>query len=376
MSQYKISQGKWVFFDLKDERSVVNCFSTVYTLRALLEDGMKIRVTGYPKIHDRSGRFSITVQAVELVGVGSLQRAYLLLKQKLTAEGLFDPARKRPLPFLPTRVGVIGSKDSAGFGDFKRILNNRWSGLEIELRHVAVQGEQAVSDIVQAFQEFNKGDESDRPEVIALIRGGGSMEDLAAFNTEEVARAIYGSKAPVICGVGHEKDETLADLVADVRASTPSNAAERMVPDRKDFISQLDFTLEHLGQKLEHKVFNLRHEVLHRLNAIASYAEAPLQKCRLLVGSFYGLVGKLETTVKHKAEFILSCERLLKSFNPGQVLNRGYSITRGLKGAIITNPSQVDVGEEIVVELSKGKIHGKVSGKEKEGEMEQAAMAV
>jgi exodeoxyribonuclease VII large subunit len=191
ISQYKVSQGKWIFFDLKDDRATLNCFSTIFMLPAPLEDGMRVQVLGYPKVQEKSGRFSFTVQKVVPIGAGALQRAYTLLKEKLTTEGLFSVGRKRSLPGLPSRIGVIASRESAAFGDFSKIINGRWGGLEIIVRQVTVQGETAVDEIVGAFQEFNSLPEL--CDVVVLIRGGGSLEDLAAFNSEAVVRAVAKS---------------------------------------------------------------------------------------------------------------------------------------------------------------------------------------
>ena len=238
VAEYRVSQDKWVWFLLKDATAVVSCFSTVWQLRQPLEDGMKVRVHGLPKVHPKSGKFSVNVDRVEMVGEGALKRAFELLKKKLDAEGLFAPGRKRALPRIPERVGLIASTESAAYSDFLRILGNRWGGLKIQAAHVQVQGRDAVRDIVGAFAYFNAHPEL--AEVLVLTRGGGAMEDLHAFNSEEVVRAIFGSKIPVVVGVGHERDETLADYVADVRASTPSNAAERLVPDRRDVERELD----------------------------------------------------------------------------------------------------------------------------------------
>src|SRR3989339_1059149 len=283
VSQYKISQNKWIFFDLKDDKAIINCFATVFGLKMPLEDGMKVRVAGYPRVREQTGKFSFTVQAVELVGEGSLKRAYELLKKKLTAEGLFEIDRKRQLPFLPQKIGVIASRDSAAFGDFKRIINNRWSGVEVVLRHTLVQGDGAIGDVVQSFNEFNQLNDNLKPDVLVLIRGGGSLEDLSAFNSEEVARAVYGSKIPVVCGVGHERDESLADLTADMRASTPSNAAEIVVPDKKDFMVQLEFMLENLAGSLEHRISQTRRQVEQNSYLLSTQFETPLNNSRLLI---------------------------------------------------------------------------------------------
>ncbi|MFA6547369.1 MAG: exodeoxyribonuclease VII large subunit [Candidatus Magasanikbacteria bacterium] len=363
VSQYKISQGKWIFFDLKDDRAVVNCFATVFSLTQPLEDGMKIRVLGYPKVHDKSGRFSVTVQKVELVGEGSLKKAYLLLKKKLEDEGLFAKERKRVLPYLPKKIGVIASRDSAAFGDFVRILNNRWSGIEINIYHVAVQGEQAVSEIAQAFNFFNTTDTD--CDVLVLIRGGGSLEDLAAFNNEMVVKAVYGSKIPVICGVGHERDESLCDFVADVRASTPSNAAEIVVPDKHDFISELDFSLEHIFGSMQNKILRHRRLVEQSFYTISSVLEAPLQKCRSLMENFKRAPLVLQNNLSAYQAFVLSAQRLFKNVDPKRVLKRGYSIARDMRGVIVRSARQLDVGSEFVVEFGEGVVMAENLGLDK-----------
>jgi exodeoxyribonuclease VII large subunit len=357
ISQYKISQGKWIFFDLKDERSVLNCFSTVFMLRAPLEDGMKVRVFGYPKIHEKSGRFSLTVQGVQMVGEGALKRAYELLKRKLEAEGIFNAERKRALPRLPKIIGVIASKESAAFGDFTRILNNRWGGLEIIIRHVLVQGEGAVADIHSAFDEFDACKESARPDVIALVRGGGSLEDLAAFNSEEVARAVYNSRIPVITGIGHERDVTLAELAADVRASTPSNAAEMLVPDRSDFFSELSFGLERMLGNLNHNILRARHGAEQSLYLLSSRLEAPLAEAKSTLNIFANSLNKIMAVLSSQKAGLDFARRMLANFDPRNILHKGYSITRNEKGKIIRRAGEVGAGDDIVIELSEGIIN-------------------
>jgi len=230
VAEYRVSQGKWIWFLLKDNSSVLPCFGTVWKLRQPLEDGLQVRIYGQPKVHERSGKFSVVVDRVEPVGEGALKRAYELLRKTLEREGLFDPVRKRLLPKFPRRIGLVASRESAAYSDFLRILGNRWSDTEVNSVHVQVQGKDAVDDIVSALSFFSAHPEL--ADVLVLTRGGGSLEDLQAFNSEEVARAVFSSKVPVVVGVGHERDETLVDFVADVRASTPSNAAEIVVPDR------------------------------------------------------------------------------------------------------------------------------------------------
>ena len=360
VSQYGISQNKWIFFNLKDAKSVLSCFATVFTLKIPLEDGMKARVYGYPKIREQSGKFSLIIQKVEMVGEGTLKRAYELLKKKLTDEGLFDEARKRELPRLPQKIGVIASRDSAAFGDFKIIINNRWSGVEIILRHVFVQGEQAVADIVDAFAEFEKCDAESRPEVLVLIRGGGSLEDLSAFNSEEVVRAMYNCRIPVVAGIGHERDVSLAELVADMRASTPSNAAEIVVPDRKDFISELNFEIENIEQTLKHKILSKLKSVEQAFYLISGKLETSILRGRMLLRNFTNIFAKLENNIKQKIGDVRFAQRLLLNSNPRQVLHRGYSITRDKNGKVVRRAGQVETGEQIMVELGEGSFVGEV----------------
>lgn len=361
VSQYKISQGKWVFFDLKDDRAVVNCFATVYGIKTPLADGMKVRVIGYPKVREQSGCFSLVVQQVELVGEGSLKKAYLLLKEKLAKEGLFNVERKRVLPDFPQKIGVIASGDSAAWGDFWRILNNRWRGVELELFNVAVQGEKAVEEITAAFEYFNK--KQNDSELVVLIRGGGSFEDLAAFNTEEVARLIYGSRLPVVVGVGHERDESLVDFVADVRASTPSNAAEIVVPNLVDFVGDLELTQEHLREKLLHKISRLKHLAEQLFFLMASKLESPLSSARFLIEKFLACRLKIVNQFEQMEQIVEANDRLLQNINPKKLLRRGYGIVRDSKGRLIKKPSLVDEGERLVIELSEGVLKAKVENK-------------
>lgn len=337
ISGFSISQGKWVFFDLKDEKveSKVGCFMVAFRLKVPLEDGMRVRVIGTPKIYEKSGQFRITVEAVELVGEGALRRAFELLKKKLAQEGLFAPERKRAIPRFPGTIGVIASRESAAYGDFMRVLGNRWGGVNVALSHVQVQGERAVSGISGAFKYFNTT--KIKPDVLVLIRGGGSLEDLQAFNSEEVARAIFSSKIPVVVGVGHERDETIADYVADIRASTPSNAAERVSPERREIAyalsSMTGIFVKSIGEVISEKK-----------NILTSFA------------------GILQSYIKENLARVESLFNVLKSLSPVAVLKRGYAIVRS-GDMILKTAAQVSIGDSIDVQLSKGIITGKVVSK-------------
>ncbi len=350
--ELKASQDKWLFFTIKDESSSLSCFASIWKVRVPLENGMRVRLVGYPQIYAKSGRLSLVVEQAELVGEGSLERAYKILKANLAAEGLFSPERKRELPRFPRSIGVIASRDSAAWGDFQRILKNRWSGLNIFLYHSSVQGTSAVEEIMKGFAAL----QSAGVEVIALIRGGGSLEDLAAFNREEVVRSVFNSRIPVITGVGHERDETLVDFVADVRASTPSNAAEILVPDRRDVLSELEFSLENMAAQLQHQILEEKHKLgrqsqmlINNFSRIGEKIEFSVQKFALQKSVFTSYIDSWQEKVKN-------AETFLKNMNPHAVLGRGYSIVRDDKNRIITSPGDVDSGEKLMIELAKGKI--------------------
>ncbi|HET7630253.1 MAG TPA: exodeoxyribonuclease VII large subunit, partial [Candidatus Saccharimonadales bacterium] len=201
LTNFRVSKNRWIYFDLKDETASVRFFGTVYQLSGPLEDGMLLRVRGTPRLHPLYG-FSVTVSSLQPAGEGSLLKAFDLLQAKLTAEGLFDPARKRSLPYPPERIGLITSSESAAYADFMKIIGARWSGLEIVLADVQVQGEAAIAQLVAAVEMFNQL--AQPPEVLIVTRGGGSAEDLQAFSSEQVTRAVAASRIPTLVAVGHE----------------------------------------------------------------------------------------------------------------------------------------------------------------------------
>lgn len=244
VASFKVNQGKWVFFDLKEGDSSISCFLPLSQLSVALQDGMTVRVKATPGL-TRWGKFSLTVQRILPLGEGNIKKSFELLKRKLAAEGLFDPAKKRPIPEDLAKIGVISSTNAAGYIDFLKILDNRWGGLKVSTINTQVQGLAAVDQIIRALDYFNQRGNVD---VIAILRGGGSADDLAVFNDEQLVRAVAASRLPVITGIGHEIDESLADLAADVRASTPSNAAERLTPDRAVALRQVRVSVDRMSQ--------------------------------------------------------------------------------------------------------------------------------
>ncbi len=379
---FKISQGKWVFFDLKDEKAKIGCFLTVFQLRgAPLEDGMKIRIFGYPKIYPKNGRFSVIVRRIEFVGEGAFKRAFEIVKAKLKQEGLFAPERKRLLPRFPRSIGLIASKESAAYSDFVKILGNRWGGVKIHLANVAVQGREAVFSIVSAFDYFNQNYSELEIEAIVLIRGGGSPEDLAAFNTEEVARAVFSSKAPVVCGVGHERDFSIADLAADARASTPTAAAQMIVPSREEIkmiignnIKTVDFYLKKL---LENYAGNLA-LIMNRVYKIADIerdkAQDLIKRLYLSINNFqdkiiqskknieqkkFSLRGRMEYLVGFFNEKVKYKIKILENLDPKKIMARGYSIVYK-ETKLIKNTESIGQKDKIKVVLYQGEFEAEV----------------
>lgn len=304
VASFKINQGKWVFFDLKEGDSSVNCFMVISQLKTALVDGMKVRVKATPKL-TRWGKFSITVKQVMPVGEGSIKKSFELLKKKLTAEGLFDPAKKRPIPQGLSKIGVISSTNAAGYIDFLKIIDNRWGGMQIQTINTQVQGLAAPEQIIRALQHFN---EKSEVEVIVILRGGGSADDLSAFNDEGLARAIAASRIPVMTGIGHEVDESLADLAADVRASTPSNAAERLAPDRHAAMRRVDDMIN-----------SVKHTILDCLGQLEQQLTRNLQD----------ISERIELKITQAEQHIDQTIKVLYSLSPENVLKRGYAIITG-----------------------------------------------
>lgn len=326
LANFKVSKNRWVYFDLKDEVASVRFFGTVYQLNGPLEDGMLLEVRGAPRLHPLYG-FSITIQQISLVGEGTIKQASKLLETKLAKEGLFDPLRKRPLPYPPTRIGLVTSSESAAYADFVKIVNARWSGLEIVQVEVQVQGRDAPGQIVAAIERCNQLPEP--PEVLVIIRGGGSSEDLQAFSTESVVRAVAASRIPTLVAIGHEIDLSLAELAADSRASTPSNAAELLVPDK----SQALATLKQLQYSLSRSLTDV----------LASDAELIRQQSQILDRLVGQTLERAKTGLRHTQE-------ILEAYNPQAALGRGYALVHLQKG-LVTSGSQLKTGAIVDITL-------------------------
>lgn len=328
---YQLTNDKFVYFDLKDKDSRVKCFALKWEIGKELEDGMEIKVLGVPKLFQKSGQFHIRLQEVELIGEGALKQAYEKLKIKLAREGIFDEKHKRPLPRFPHIIGLITSRDAAAYRDVLIRLKERWPYLQIKFIHTSVQGLGAVSQIVKAIRYFNENETAD---VLILTRGGGSQEELQVFNDEEVVRAVFSSRIPIIVGVGHERDISLAELAADRRASTPTNAAEIVVPHRKDVYLQINNMIEGINHRMNIKIKDHIHQISRVIQNIENWFR------------------RIEEKVDYKV-------KLLESINPMNILKRGYSISiKGNKAVI--DASELKKGDRMKTKFYKGEVESVV----------------
>ena len=315
ISSFKVNQNKFVFFDLKDEESVLGCFMTVWQLHFPLEDGMKVIAQVKPKLTNW-GKFSLTVEKITPKGEGSLKKSLEILKEKLTREGLFDESRKRRIPQDLQKVVVISSTQAAGYADFIKIINERWGGLKIIVAHTQVQGMAASDQIIRAIDFLNS--QSELPDVIAIIRGGGSADDLAVFNDEKLVRAVANSRVPIITGIGHEIDQSLCDLAADFAASTPSNVAQILTPNKFD---EMRF--------LRSKILRTNDLLLSKIAELKKTNREKNQEIRDRI---------LQNILDQKRE-IQAKKRILESYNPQNILAKGYALISG----------EIATGKEITI---------------------------
>jgi exodeoxyribonuclease VII large subunit len=400
-----------IYFTLKDERAQVRCVFFKQQQRGMKfrpEDGLKATVRGSVSVYEARGEYQIYVESLEPVGRGALQVAFEQLKKNLEVEGLFDPARKKLLPRLPSRIGLITSSTGAAVRDVVRILTRRFPNVHLTLYPVRVQGEGAAEEIAQALAHFNRKRSAD---VILLVRGGGSIEDLWAFNEEKVARAIAACAIPVISGVGHETDFTIADFVADVRASTPSAAAELVVQTRREFdkhVADLQGSLESLVRyrllELSRRVHELagrrgfrrpldllrqrRQRADELTSRLALGLKARLETSRRRFTAAHLRIARFDFRAKIAAlrrrfeklgnELGVSIERLLRlkrehwqrlalqlqERSPLKVLERGYAIATDAAGVVLRGADQVEVGDEVRVQLHRGRLDTEVKAKE------------
>lgn len=352
------------YFTLKDDRSQIK--TVIWRSNAekmdlgFLEDGLEVLCLGNLDVYGQRGVYQLNLRKIQPLGQGALQLAFRKLHAKLEAEGLFDPQHKKPLPRFPQRVALITSPTGAAIRDFLQVVNRRWSNLEIIVIPVQVQGPgsaEQIKDAIYACAEF-----AEKPDVLVVTRGGGSTEDLWSFNDERVCRAIFNCPIPVISGVGHEIDVTLSDLVADMRALTPSEAAERLVPDHREIIETLTIAKSRLKSALEAKLSFARQQL--ELIANRPVISQPLTRIRTLERELDETGQFLQRLIGQKIEDgnnrLTTLAAQLETMNPLSVLARGYSLTADKNGRSVVASKQVAIGDKIISRLSKGRLTSRV----------------
>lgn len=352
-----------IYLSLKDSNSVISAVMFAGNARRLkfrLENGMKVICRGRISVYEPSGRYQLYIEDMQPDGVGALTLAFEQLKKSLAQKGLFDPAHKKPLPKFPKTIGVITSPTGAAVQDITNIIRRRFPSADIVLAPVLVQGESAPEQLVRAVNKFSASKIAD---VVIIGRGGGSAEDLWAFNDEQLAYAVYNCETPIISGVGHETDFTVCDFVADVRASTPSAAAELAVPDRQELMSYYFKQKQYISAMLDRKIktAQLRLENQQRRMSASSPKLKAEQLEKQLSAKSEKLTRFMNIYISEKENKLIAAKGKLDGLNPLNVLNRGYAIAEKDE-KIITSSKQLKDGDDFTVILSDGKINAKVCG--------------
>ncbi len=363
ISNYKVYPSGHHYFTLKDDGAALKCVmfkGNAIRLRFRPDNGMKVMAMGKISVYPRDGAYQLYCTAMALDGIGDLHAAFEQLKKKLGEQGLFDPDHKKPIPAYPKVIGIITSSAGAAIHDMLRILRKRFPLTKVRLLPVRVQGAEAPGEIAAAIAYANAHKLAD---VLIVGRGGGSIEDLWAFNDEQVAWAIYRSDIPVISAVGHEPDVTISDYVADLRAATPSNAAELAVPDKAVLLQNLDDMSQRMGAVLLRRLKNTRQhlDILAGNAALKSpvnYIHQKRKNLELLKSRLAG--GQSKNIFKNKQLF-LSAAAKLDAMSPLKVLTRGYAMTQDIQGNVIRSVNQVRVGEDIRVQFADGSVCAKVN---------------
>jgi exodeoxyribonuclease VII large subunit len=379
-----------LYFSIKDSRAqmrVVLFATNARFLRFRIENGLQLVVRGRLTLYEAKGEFQLNAVAVEPAGLGALQLAFEQLKKQLADEGLFDPARKKPIPMLPQRIAIVTSPTGAAIRDVLNVLGRRFEGLHVQVYPVRVQGREASREITVAVRHLSRWQMHD---VVLICRGGGSLEDLWAFNEESVARAVAACTIPTISGIGHETDFTICDFVADLRAPTPSAAAEIVIRAKSEICTQVDHMTRRVRHVVESRVRNYRHELRHlassdrlgllprrialrreRLNrsrvTLFRMLEARARSMRARLAAVNAPLARFPQLVTRERERLRSTAATLSAVSPLSVLSRGYAIafsrTKRGRRKPIHDANMVMVGEPIEVQLKKGRIECTVDAK-------------
>lgn len=368
ISNFKLHSSGHMYFVLKDQESQIKCVmfrGNNLNLRFMPQDGMKVKVMGDIRVYERRGEYQLYAKNIVEAGKGELYLAFERLKEKLKLEGLFDEECKKKLPLIPQKIAVITSPTGAAIRDVITISLRRFPNISILVVPSLVQGTFAAQEIAQKIVFLNKYF-SDL-DFIIIGRGGGSLEELWAFNEEILARSIYNSKIPIVSAVGHETDFTISDFVADIRSPTPSAAVEMTIPDKNNLVNNIDLLNDKLMRATKRN-FELKMENLNSLTKSLQY-QSPENKINQYYQYIDEFIGRLNSRIKHRIELykerIKKDSQRLDSLSPWAVIERGYSICRKLPHLeVVKRLEQVEIGNEIEVIISDGKISGKVNKKE------------
>ena len=363
ISNFKRHSSGHMYFVLKDENSQIPCVMWRGRNSGLFftpQDGMKVQARGNVSVYEKRGYYQFEVIQMQPAGIGELQMAFEQLKRKLKAEGLFDEKYKKEIPRFPEKIGIVTSPTGAAIRDLVSVIRRRFPSVQIILNPVRVQGEEAAEEIARAIDEFNEYGDVD---VLIVGRGGGSLEDLWPFNEEVVARAIFRSKIPVISAVGHEIDFGISDFVADLRAPTPSAAAELVVRNREELLQ----TIQHLVQKMFRRIVTNIAAYKEKVNYLTnSYAlRRPSDVIKQYAQRVDELSKSLETNYQHRIEMnrsrVESLAKRLESLNPHAIMKRGYSICyRKEDGKIVRRAEELAVPDAVLIQFYKGSADGRV----------------
>ena len=368
ISNFKLHSSGHMYFVLKDQESQIKGVmfkGNNLSLRFMPQDGMKVKVRGDINVYERRGEYQLYVKEIVEAGKGELYLAFERLKEKLKAEGLFSEEFKKKLPLIPKNIAVITSPTGAAIRDVLTISLRRFPNLSILVVPSLVQGTLAAREIAKKIDFLNK--HFNNLDFIILSRGGGSLEELWAFNEEILARSIYNSKIPIVSAIGHETDFTISDFVADLRCPTPSAAAEMTIPDKSSLINNINLLNSKLNKAIKRNL-ELKVENINSINKSIQY-QGPENK----INQYYQYIDefsvRIKLRIKHQIELyeekIKKDKQRLDSLNPGAVIERGYSICRKIPGKeIIKRLNQVEIGNEIEIIISDGKMLGKVDKKE------------
>ncbi|MBA7682581.1 Exodeoxyribonuclease 7 large subunit [subsurface metagenome] len=381
ITNWSIARSGHAYFDLKDENALLPCVmwkSKLDRIKFEPANGLAVIAKGYIDVYSPHGKYQFYAESMQPAGVGALQLAFEQMVKRLEAEGLFEEKYKKPLPAYPERIGILTSESGAAVHDIKDSIHNRWPPAGLFLYPVPVQGEGAAEKIAAALRDVNRRNKELKLDILIVGRGGGALEDLWAFNEEVLARAIFDSKIPVISAVGHEVDTTIADLVADARASTPTKAGVVAVPDMQEVLEHVDNLKKRLGSQLKFLVYSAEQQSDELCIRLESSVKQLLAEARAKLHAAFQQIVKIEPhrllgkktvdvnnlknrvnatiqAIINKARMQLTAkENLLAGLNPKSVLQRGYSITANKKtGLLIKSSEDVKIGDLLITELAE-----------------------